>query len=125
VGGFEKLSVAAFVLALIAFIAAGNPHIVEEQNKHSELDRLEVGDGDVVGAGVKTVNTIKDVACTDGAKIGHKTDHSLHIAVPNRTSHGYCYYTQAWETKSQKLVFYGFDLSTFDDVMRHQRGENW
>lgn len=114
---FEKLSVAAFVLALITFIAAGNPHIAEKQN--GELHKIEVeaptGE-DVVanGRGVWTPNIIGDVACEG---VSH-TKSSNFIGVTSYNSSGYCYYTET--RTSKKMVFYGLEIVSVPTI----RGES-
>lgn len=116
----EKLAGAALVLSFVAFIAAGNPHIEERTEKHSEYGRVEFYVGEEVVNLRKLPDNARDVICEgdpqDAKRIGPNLWTERPFAVEG--SSGYCYYTEAWKTQSETLVFYGMELfSARSDVV--------
>ena len=112
---FEKLSVAAFVLALIAFVAAGNPHIDQEQNQNSEIHKMEIeapeGTDVASMSEIWRQNQVTQVACTDNVIYHHGT-HFVKGMVTN--SSGHCYFTETWKAELDQLSFYGLQLFTIE-----------
>lgn len=112
---FDKLAIVSFVLASITFIAAGNPHIDQEQKQNSELRKMEIeapeGTDVASMSGIWTQNQVTQVACTDNV-VRHHGTHFVKGMVTN--SSGHCYYTETWKTQLDQLSFYGLQLFTIE-----------
>lgn len=120
---YKITAVAAFVLGSIAFIAVGNPHIAEEQNKHSEISKIELSASDI-NSGWKwgwIPDGTEKILCTESIeKIPHgRFRGEIEVRISNGS--GYCYYMETWKTRHKKLVFYGFELVS---IQTQGRGES-
>ena len=103
----EKIAGAALVLAVTAFAAAGNPHIVEKQIDHSKAVKTEIESPSTNGETIYRVTSVPGecILCTDNV------NHFAYNVYMSQNRTGYCYSTKHWTTRSTQLVFYGFKIS--------------
>jgi hypothetical protein len=83
----EKIAGAAFLPAVIAFAAAGNPHLVEEKSQHSNAVKTVIEAPSTSGDIVYRATWVpgEDILCTDNV------DHLAYSAYGSQNGIGYCY----------------------------------